>query len=245
MVMRTEEERLERVVRMGARQTLSAAVISDYLHSRPRLTRWREWTGGRRYLLTRYSDRPHPLLVIAHVFRDAPMARQLSLAVEQDWAEAPPACHEAYDKILSRTCGLVVVQLRRENVCACLGHRHLAVRERPFAELHDVFRGMQIGEIDIAWRAVSRWQALPLTDTAMDTKFLEGSRLDEFHKKQLRLKLLSVLLHETHHLTYPEEPETAIRERSLAFYRETMTSYVENAVASLSLTIDRSFSRLG
>ena len=224
---------------------LSSAAISDYLHSRPRWVRWREWGIGHRHLLTRFGDRSQPLLVIAHSFRDSRVARQLSLAAEQDWVEAPHPCREAYGEILPMAAGLIVVQLRRDNLCGCLGHRHPAVREAPFAESHDAFKGLRIGEIDIAWRRVAAWQALPLSDTAMDTKFLEGSRLEEFHKKQFRLKLLSIVLHETHHLACPEEPEITIRERSLAFYRDAITSYVENAVATLSLTIDRSFSRLG
>jgi hypothetical protein len=41
-----------------------------------------------------------------------------------------------------------------------------------------------------------------------------------------------------------QEPETSIRARSLAFYRDAPAHIVENAKASLSLTIDRSFSRL-
>jgi len=40
-----------------------------------------------------------------------------------------------------------------------------------------------------------------------------------------------------------QEPETSIRERSLRFYHDSLAHYVENAKASLSLTIDRSFSR--
>jgi hypothetical protein len=36
-----------------------------------------------------------------------------------------------------------------------------------------------------------------------------------------------------------------VRERSLTFYRGALVNYVEIARASLSLTIDRSFSRLG
>ncbi|MGH9355519.1 MAG: hypothetical protein ACRD10_05255, partial [Terriglobia bacterium] len=138
----------------------------------------------------------------------------------------------------------IVIQLRRDNVCGCLGHGHPAVREAPFAELHDALRGVRPGEMDLAWRRVASWQALPLSDTALDVKFLEGSRLEEFHKKQFRLKLLSILLHETHHLACPEEPETAIRGRSLTFYHDALASYVEGAMATLSLTIDRSFSRL-
>ncbi|MGH9449089.1 MAG: hypothetical protein ACRD11_00960 [Terriglobia bacterium] len=86
--------------------------------------------------------------------------------------------------------------------------------------------------------------APPLPDTAMDTKFLDGSRLQEFHKKQFRLKILSIILRGTHHLVAPQEPEQKIRERSLAFYHDSLASYVEGAIASLSRAIDRSFFRL-
>jgi len=236
---------LRHALRTQDAQTLSSAAISDYLHSRPRWLRWREWGSGHRHLLTRFGDRSQPLLAVAHSFRDARTARQLSLAVEQDWVDVPQACRDAYEEILFSAPGLIVIQLRRNNLCGCLGHRHPAVREAPFAESHDAFGGIRIGEMDIAWRRVAAWQALPLAETAMDAKFLEGSRLEEFHKKQFRLKLLSIVLHETHHLASPQEPEIAIRERSLAFYRDAMTSYVESAMATLSLTIDRSFSRLG
>ena len=70
-------------------------------------------------------------------------------------------------------------------------------------------------------------------------------RLEEFRQRQFRLRLLSILLHETHHLVWPREPESAVREKSLAFYRDSLASYVEKAVGTLSLTIDRSFSRFG
>ncbi len=230
---------------MAAGQNISSALILDYLHSRPRSLRWREWARGRRYLLTRFGDRSRPLIVLAHSSRQAGSARQVSLSLEQDWLEAPGHCREIYDEILFRAPGLVVIQLRRNNVCACLGHRHPVVREEPFAESHDAFRGVDMGEIDIAYARVETWQALPLSDTAMDAKFLEGSRLEDFHKEQLRLKTLSVVLHEINHLVSPQEPEIAIRERSLAFYHDALAHYVENALATLSLTIDRSFSRLG
>jgi hypothetical protein len=36
-----------------------------------------------------------------------------------------------------------------------------------------------------------------------------------------------------------------VRQRSLGFYHDALASYVENAMATLSFTIDRSFSRLG
>ncbi|MGH9407575.1 MAG: hypothetical protein ACRD3D_17275 [Terriglobia bacterium] len=224
---------------------ISSAAVLDYLHSRPRAARWREWLRGRRYIATRFGDRLRPLMVIAHARRDAAMARQVSLAVEQDWLAGPQAGRDSYGDILFRAPGLIVVQLRRKNVCGCLGHRHPYVRESPFAEAHDLFRGISLGEMDIAYKLVAPWHALPISDAALDAKFLEGSRLDEFHKKQFRLKILSIILHETHHFVSPQEPENQIRDRSLSFYREALADYVENTVATLSLTIDRSFSRLG
>ena len=193
----------------------------------------------------RFSDRTHPLVIVSHSFRDAAMARQVALAVEQNWAEVPTHCREVYDQILFKAPGLVVVQLRRKNICGCLGHRHVAVREGPFAEDHDAFGGARVGEMDIACKRIEAWSALPLSDTALDTKFREGTRLKEFRAQQFRLRLLSVLLHEINHLVSPDEPETSVRSRSLAFYHDALASYVENAVATMSLTIDRSFSRLG
>jgi hypothetical protein len=229
---------------MGRGHAIAAARIEDYLCSRPRLARWAEWLAGRRYRLARFQDRPTPLVVIAHSFRDASTSRQVALAVEQDWPGVPQRCREAYDEILFGAPGILVIQLRRRNLCGCLGHRHVIVREGPFAEPHEAFGGADIGEIDVAWRRVETWRALPLADTAFDTKFLEGTRQEEFRAQQFRLKTLSVVLHEINHLVSVHEPENLVRERSLSFYRDAMANYMEETMASLSLTIDRSFSRL-
>jgi hypothetical protein len=220
------------------------AAIRAYLESRPRVVRWREWLTGRRYTLAPLRDRSRPLYVIAHHVRDDGRAAETARALEQDWMVAPGRCREVYDEILFRAPQLVVIQLQRTNVCGCLGHRHVAVREAPFAMPHDAFGGEHAGEMDIAYDQVHTWQALPLSDTALDAKFLHGSRLEEFHAKQFRLRLLSVILHETNHLVSPQEPETSIRERSLNFYRQALAAYAENAAATLSFTLDRSFSRL-
>lgn len=222
-----------------------AATVLAYLSSRPRSVRWREWLAGTRYLPAALCDRSRPLYVIAYRFRDAKCAAELARALEADWAKAPGPCREAYSEILSQSPQLVVIQLRRQSVCGCLGHRHVAVREPPFAMPHEALGGEPAGEMDIAYAHVQNWQALPLSETALDSKFLEGSRLEEFHAKQFRLRLLSVVLHETNHLVLPQEQEESVRARSLAFYREALAAYTENAVATLSLTIDRSFSRLG
>lgn len=195
--------------------------------------------------MARFADRPGPLIILAHSFRAVAVARQVALAVEHDWARVPSRCREAYDEILLKAPGLIIIQLRRRNVCGCLGHRHVVVKEDPFAEPHDAFGGARVGEMDIAYERVETWQALPLSDTALDARFLEGSRLKEFRAQQFRLRVLSVVLHETNHLVFPGEPESSVRERSLGFYHDALASYVENAVATMSLTIDRSFSRFG
>ena len=225
------------------KSNLQTAIL-DYLQSRPRVVRWREWLAGRRYRLAPLSDRQRPVYVIAYHARDDGRAAETARALQQDWIEVPTRCRETFSEILFRAPQLVVIQLHRKNVCGCLGHRHVAVREAPFAMPHDAFGGEHAGEMDIAYEQVHNWQALPLSDTALDAKFLNGSRLEDFHAKQFRLRLLSVILHETNHLVSPHEPETSIRERSLNFYREALAAYTENAIATLSFTLDRSFSRL-
>ena len=122
---------------------------------------------------------------------------------------------------------------------------HIVARRIQAAETHEVFGGAAIGEMDIAYRRVEGWLASPLTDTAFDTKFLEGTRLVEFRAKQFRLKLLSIVLHETNHLVFPHEAESAVRGRSLALYRDALVHYVETTISTLSLTIDQSSSRFG
>ncbi|MGH9433365.1 MAG: hypothetical protein ACRD3T_17680 [Terriglobia bacterium] len=230
---------------MNTERILSPAAIWEYLETRPAAVLWLERVRRRRYLVSRFHQRSRPLLVVAHHFRDRRTARKIALAIEQDWPEAPKTCQDAYDEILFKAPGLIVIQLRQRNVCKCLGHRHLAVREAPFTEAHEAFLGMEIGEIDLAYQDIDKWTPMPLSDSALDAKFLEGSRLEEFHDRQFRLKMLSITLHEINHLVSPQAPEPTVRERSLTFYHDAMAHYTESAINTLSLTIDRSFSRFG
>jgi len=229
---------------MVQESSITPDVVQAYLQSRPRSIRWREWLAGRRYALAAFPDRPKPLVVVAHSRRDAVKALEVVRAVERGWAEAPQECREAYGEILEDSPELVIIQFRRTNICGCLGHRHVIVKEPPFAEPHEALGGDPAGELDIAYERVEKWLALPLMDLALDTQFVAGSRLREFQAERLRLQFLSILLHEINHMVRSQEPEASIRERSLAFYRDALAQYVENAKASLSLTIDRSFSRL-
>ena len=222
-----------------------AQAVESFLASRPRGARWLEWLAGRQYRLAAFPDRSRPVVVVAHRGHNPARAEQVAHAIEHGWAETPPQCRDAYEEILEQAPGLIVVQVRRKNVCGCLGHRHMMVKEAPFSEPHDAFGDAAVGEMDIAFDRVESWLAQPLMDTALDTQFIAGSRRKEFHNQQLRFRLLSILLHETHHMVAPQAPEDVVRERSLTFYREALANYVEIARASLSLTIDRSFSRLG
>jgi hypothetical protein len=234
-----------KMVPMDADTRLAPEAVEAYLRHLPQRIRWGLLLRGRRYLTTRFLDRARPVIVVAHSFRDAARARQLALAIEQDWFLAPERSRKAYEEILLKAPGLVVAQLRRKNLCGCLGHRHVFPQEIPFAELHEVFHGENVGELDLAYDRIGSWAALPLSDTALDAKFHEGSRLEEFHAQQFRLRVLSVFLHEVNHLVFPREPESSVRERSLAFYRESLAHYVESTISTMSFTIDRSFSRLG
>jgi len=230
---------------MGAEPLPLARSIENYLTARPAAARWIEWVAGRRYRIAAFPDRLHPVVVVAHRHRDAAKAEQIVRAVERDWTETPAPCREAYEETLSHAPGIIVVQLRRKNICGCLGHRHVLVKELPFSEPHDAFGDYAVGEMDIAYDRVEKWLAQPIMDTALDTQFMAGSRRKDFHNQQLRFRLLSILLHETHHMVAPHATEDVVRERSLTFYREALANYVEIAHATLSLTIDRSFSRLG
>ncbi len=230
---------------MGQAQRPLAQEVEGFLANRPRAVRWLEWAAGRRYRVAAFPDRARPVVVIASRDRTPARADQVAHTIEHDWSEAPPQCHDAYEEILEKAPGLIVVQLRRKNVCGCLGHRHVIVKELPFSEPHEAFGGAAVGEMDIAYERVVSWLAQPLMDTALDTQFIAGSRRKEFLDQQLRFRLLSILLHETHHMVAPQAPEDVVRERSLTFYREALANYVETARATMSFTIDRSFSRLG
>ena len=219
----------------------SPAAIDRYLSLRPRRVRWSEWLSGKRYLTARFADRPSPLFVVAHSFRDAAKARDFTLGIEQDWDAVPERCREAYDEILFRSPPLIVVQFRRRNLCGCLGHRHVVVKEKPFAEPHEALGGASVGELDIAFERVESWQALPLSETALDAKFLEGSRLEEFRQRQFRLRLLSILL--TRHTTWfgrANRKARSARKASPSTATRSRATWKRPSARSLSLLTGRS-----
>ena len=231
----------------GTRQLF--ATVERFLRSLPTRRRYLDWLRGRRYLQAKLPTKQETPLVVAHSVRDSAVAAEIRLALEHDWLEAPPDCRMVYEDILAATPGVVVVQLRRDNICGCLGHRHMGVSERLFSEHFNNggfdFRGQQVGEVDIAHQRIAAWEPWPLANMAFDSRFVAGSRLDDFRRRQFRLRLLSVVLHETNHLARPSEPESEVHARSTNFYREALASYFDSSFDTLSFTLDRSHSRLG
>src|SRR4029077_4245071 len=116
-----------------------------YIDSRPAVLRWRDRLIGRRYQLAWFparagasaDTRPGPVVVIAHSFLDATPAYRIAATVEQDWPQIPANYSLAYDEILQLAPQIIVVQLRKTNLCGCLAHRHLFVREPAFTEAHE------------------------------------------------------------------------------------------------------------
>ena len=229
----------------GTRQLF--VTVERFLRSLPTHRRVLDWLRGRRYLLAKLPTRQENPLVVAHSVRDSGVAAEIRLALEHDWLATPPDCRKVYEDILAAVPGVVVVQLRRDNVCGCLGHRHMRVNERLFSEHFNGsdLRGQHVGEVDIAHEHIAAWEPWPLMNTALDSKFLPGSRLDAFRRRQFRLRLLSVVLHEANHLARPSEPESQVHARSTNFYREALASYFDSSFDTLSFTLDRSYSRLG
>ncbi len=233
------------------------ARVELFLKSLPLRTRLGNWLSGRRFLSVRPGGQPGAqsrakqgaqeakLIIVAHSVRDAHVAADLRTALEKDWFETPAACREDYEDILAGMPHLVVVQLRRDTVCDCLGHRHFRVHEQLFSRHRMDFHGYEVGEVDLAHRRIAAWEPWPLMATAFDSSFLPGTRLTEFRRRQFRLRLLSVVLHEANHLARPSEHEASVLSRSVNFYRDAMTSYFEASRNTLSFTLDRSFSRLG
>ena len=217
--------------------------VERLLRSLPLKSRLGNWLGGRRFLLAHPAARSEKLVIVAHSVRDSEVASEILVAWEKDWFETPAACRKDYEDILAGMPEVVVVQLRRDNICGCLGHRHLRVHERTFRHLNG-FTPSGVGEVDIAHGRIADWEPWPLMNTAFDSRLLPGSRLEEFRQRQFRLRLLSVMLHETNHLVRTREPETSVHARSVNFYREALASYFESSSDTLSFTLDRSFSRL-
>jgi len=190
-------------------------------HSPGLLTRLYRWLrGGEQVLIRPASDLP--LVLISYAMGDADGVGPFREALEAVWPSAPEPFRKRYAGILEGAPPLVIVLLRRRNICHCLGHHHPPASEsRMTRKLRDL-SGVRTGEIDLAFDAIREWEPLPLSHLALPPE----AATREMSALQWQLALLAVFLHEVHHLVNPEELESAVRRRSQQFYADALSHFI-------------------
>ena len=184
---------------------------------------WRtyRWLRGSEQVLVRPAA-DLPLVLISYAKADREGAERLRAALENIWLTLPHPFRQQYASILTSVPPLVVVLLRRQNICSCLGHRHPPGSESRLTRRLRSLSGVATGEMDLAYEAIRQWEPLPLSRLALPPE----ADTEEMTSFQWELALLAVFLHEMHHLVSPEESEAAVRGRSQKFYTDTLAHFV-------------------
>ena len=190
-------------------------------HSPGLLWRFYHWLRGTEQILVRPAA-DLPLVLISYGKGDSVGMERLRESLEETWLTLPDNFRQRYQAILDHIPPLVVVELRGRNICTCLGHHHPPGTEsRLTRKLRDL-SGVRTGEVDLAFESIREWQPLPLSHLALPT----AADTEEVASFRLHLALLSVFLHELHHLVLPEEPEHAVRQQSQQFYADVLSNFV-------------------
>ncbi|MBI4463364.1 MAG: hypothetical protein HY647_01555 [Acidobacteria bacterium] len=163
-----------------------------------------------------------PLVLISYARADWEGAERLRAALEETWLTLPEFFRQQYTAILKSAPPLVVVLLRRRNICACLGHHHPPGTESRLTRRLRSLSGVRTGELDLAYEAIRNWEPLPLSHLALPPE----ADTEEMTSFQWQLALLSIFLHEVHHLVSPQEAEAVVRQRSQKFYTDTLAHFV-------------------
>ena len=163
-----------------------------------------------------------PLVLISYAMGDADGVAPVREALETVWPMLPESFRRRYAGTLEGTPPLVVVLLRRRNICSCLGHHHPSSTESRLTRRLRGLSGVRTGEIDLAFEAIREWEPLPLSHLALPPE----ASTREMSALRWQLALLAVFLHELHHLVNPEELESAVRRRSQQFYTDALSHFV-------------------
>jgi len=190
-------------------------------HSPGLLRRFYQWLRGSEQKLLRPAAEI-PLVLISYASGDREGAERLQAALEETWLTLPESFRGRYSAILANAPPLIVVLLRRRNICACLGHHHPPGTESRLTRRLRNLSGVRTGELDLAFDAIRDWEPLPLSHLALPSE----ADTDEMTAFQWQLALLSVFLHELHHLILPREVEHVVRERSQKFYADALAHFV-------------------
>ncbi|OFW00357.1 MAG: hypothetical protein A3G20_00830 [Acidobacteria bacterium RIFCSPLOWO2_12_FULL_59_11] len=190
-------------------------------HSPGLLWQFYHWLRGGEQVLVRPAAEL-PLVLISYPRGDEVGAAHLRESLEATWLTLPGPFRQRYGAILQNAPPLVVVLLRRRNICSCLGHHHPPGTESRLTRRLRNLSGVRTGELDLAYEAIRQWEPLPLSHLALPPE----ADTEEFSSFQWQLALLAVFLHEVHHLVSPQELEQAVRSRSQKFYTDVLAHFV-------------------
>lgn len=179
------------------------------------------WLRGSEQILVRPAD-ALPLVLISYVRSDRNGMEQFKESIAETWPSLPERYRHRYRDVLERTPSFVVVLLRRKNICTCLGHHHPPGTESRVTRRLRGLSGVRTGELDLAYEAIREWEPQPLSHLALPIE-PGNPELDRF---QYQLAMLTVFLHELHHLVAPSESEFAVRSRSQKFYDDLLAHFI-------------------
>ncbi|MBI1353468.1 MAG: hypothetical protein GC160_03920 [Acidobacteria bacterium] len=148
----------------------------------------------------------------------------LQSALQVTFPSLPASLRAAYAETLGMLPSVVVADLRRRNVCSCLGHHHPSLALSPLARRLASEMGGRVGEIDLAVESIRAWAPLPLSSLAAE-QFVPPADADSrrtYEQVRFHAALLSVFLHELEHLAFPQRAEQEIRRRSDEFYQAAL-----------------------
>jgi hypothetical protein len=174
---------------------------------------------GREQLLVRAGD-DLPLLLLSVPRGGLDTAHEIESAYAHTLGRLSPGIRDVYRPVFASLPGIVVVILHPLNPCECLGHHHPSGTESRLTRRLASDLGEPVGEIDLAYEGIRRWEPEPLSSLAAGDL---GGKLAEIH---FQAGVLAVLLHELEHLVFPERSEQEIRTRSNHFYTAAMEELV-------------------
>lgn len=165
-----------------------------------------------------------PVVVARYPRGRGRLAESLREAVTRTFPALPGSIRLLYRETLSRATPIVIADLRRRNVCDCLGHHHPPAAHSNFARAFAAETGRRVGEIDLAIDSIRDWKPLPLSGLAAEAwvPACDPVSRSEFAQARFDAALLAVFLHELEHLAFPERPEQQVRERSNRFYVDAL-----------------------
>jgi hypothetical protein len=189
------------------------------VHPRGALETFVDRIRGREQLLVRAGD-DLPLLLVSVPRGGLDTAHEIESAYSHTLRRLSPGIRNVYRPVFDSLPGIVVVILYPLNPCECLGHHHPPGTESSLTRRIASDLGEPVGEIDLAYEGIRRWEPEPLSSLAAGDL---GGKLAEIH---FQAGVLAVLLHELEHLVFPERSEQEIRTRSNHFYTAVMEALV-------------------